>query len=103
PRSESTRHVEIPDGSIFVDAPDLPQPTSWSCALAAASLARLYGVGPDSVEEFMKGMGMKRSGTNPPGIVNYLNKLGLKARIEHDLSDIDLMDLLDEEISTILA
>jgi hypothetical protein len=95
--------VEIPDGSIYVDAPDLPQPTSWSCALAAASLARLYGVGPDSVNEFLKGMGTKRSGTNPPGIVNYLNSLGLKSYIRRGMSDVELMELLDNEIPTILA
>lgn len=95
--------IEIPDGSIDVDAPDLPQPTGWSCALVGASFARLYGVGPDSITEFLKGMGTKRGGTNPSGIVKYLRKLGLKPHIERNMTNTDLKDLLDDEIGTILA
>lgn len=93
---------QIPDGSIYVDAPDLPQPTNYSCALAAASIARMYGVGPDSMDEFMEGMKTKRSGTSPQNIAAYLNTLGLDARIKRKMSKEDLMDLLDEEISTIV-
>ncbi len=95
--------IDIPDGSIYVDAPDLAQPTGFSCALAAASLARLYGVGPDSMTEFMKGMKTKRSGTLPQNIAKYLNELGLDAKIKENMSKEELMDLLDEEVSTILA
>ncbi|MBX9688670.1 MAG: hypothetical protein K2X27_18320, partial [Candidatus Obscuribacterales bacterium] len=78
--------VTIPDGSIYVDAPDLPQPTNYSCALAAASIARMYGVGPGSMEEFMKGMKTKRSGTYARQIVNYMNELGLDASLEKDMT-----------------
>ena len=95
--------IEFPDGSIYVDAPDLPQPTTWSCALVAASFARLYGVGPDSVDEFLKGMKSKRSGTDPAPIAKYLTALGLKARVERDMTRDDLLDLLDQEIGTILC
>ncbi|MBX9724025.1 MAG: C39 family peptidase [Candidatus Obscuribacterales bacterium] len=95
--------IEIPDGSIYVDAPDLPQPNNYSCALAGASLCRLYGVGPDSMTEFMEGMKTKRSGTNAQNISRYMNKLGLDTSIEEGMSNDDLADLLDEEISTILA
>lgn len=94
--------IEIPDGSIYVDAPDLNQPSSYSCALAAASIARLYGVGPGTVEEFVKGMKTKRSGTNAVDITRYMNKIGLDAKIRENMSKEELMDLLDEEVSTIL-
>lgn len=93
---------QIPDGSIYVDAPDLPQPNGYSCALAAASIARMYGVGPDSMDEFMKGMQTKRSGTSPAKIARYMNELGLDARIRRNMSKEDLMDLLDEEIPSVL-
>ena len=99
--STPARH-RIPDGSIFVDAPDLPQPTNYSCALAAASIARMYGVGPDSMDEFMQGMRTKRSGTSPTNIARYLNELGLDARIKRKMTKEDLMDLLDDEIATVL-
>ena len=95
--------IEIPDGSIYVDAPDLNQPTNYSCALAAASIARLYGVGPGTVEEFLRGMKTKRSGTNAVDIARYMNEIGLDAKIQENMSKDDLMDLLDEEVSTILA
>lgn len=95
--------VEIPDGSIYVDAPHLAQPNSYSCALAAASLARLYGVGPDSLDEFMEGMKTRRSGTNPKNIAAYLNKLGLRASIRQGMKKAELLDLLDAEIPSVLA
>lgn len=94
--------IEIPDGSIYVDAPDLNQPSNYSCALAAASIARLYGVGPGTVEEFLEGMKTKRSGTNAVDIARYMRTIGLDAKIAENMSKDELMDLLDEEISTIL-
>lgn len=95
--------IQIPDGSIYVDAPTLMQPNNYSCALAAASIARMYGVGPDSFVEFMQGMKTKKSGTFALNIAAYLNKLGLDARVKNNMSKSELMDLLDEEICTILA
>lgn len=97
-----TETHQIPGGSISVPAPDLPQPTDYSCALAAASIARMYGVGPDSMEEFMQGMNTGVNGTSPPNIVRYLNKLGLRASIQRRMSKETLMKLLDKQISTVL-
>ncbi len=93
---------QIPGGSISVPAPDLPQPTDYSCALAAASIARMYGVGPDSMEEFMQGMNTGVNGTSPGNIVRYLNRLGLRASIQRRMTKESLIKLLDKQISTVL-
>ena len=97
-----TNTHQIPGGSISVPAPDLPQPTDYSCALAAASIARMYGVGPDSMEEFMQGMNTGVNGTSPANIVRYLNRLGLRANIQRRMTREMLMNLLDKQISTVL-
>lgn len=94
---------KMPPGSISVPAPDLPQPTNYSCALAAASIARMYGLGPDSMTEFMKGMKTNRNGTHCYNIAKYLTGLGLDARVERDMTREHLKDLLDRRIASILA
>jgi hypothetical protein len=95
--------VEFPDGSIYVDAPMIQQATNWECAIIAMSFARLYDLGPDNMEDFLKGMGTKRSGTDPDPINKYLRKIGFKSRIETDMTESDLLDLYDEEIGAMLA
>ncbi len=94
---------KIPPGSINVPAPDLPQPNNYSCALAAASIARMYGLGPDSMTEFMKGMKTTRNGTHCYNIAKYLTSLGLDARVERDITQDHLKSLLDQRIASILA
>ncbi|MBY0552285.1 MAG: hypothetical protein K2W95_33710 [Candidatus Obscuribacterales bacterium] len=93
----------IPDGSIVIDAPDLPQPNNYSCALAAASIARMYGLGPDSMDEFMRQMKTTKNGTHCYNIARYLTKLGLDATVERDMTREYLMSLLDQRIASILA
>lgn len=97
------RNRRIPPGSINVPAPDLPQPNNYSCALAAASIARMYGLGPDSMTEFMKGMKTTRNGTHCYNIARYLTSLGLDAKVERNITRDHLKDLLDRGIASILA
>lgn len=85
-KSSGRSFAWMPPGSILVDAPFLNQPSEYSCALAAASIARMYGLGPESSDEFLEGMKTKKSGTSPRNIASYLNKLGLKARIRQRMS-----------------
>lgn len=98
-----TGSVPIPDGSILIDAPDLRQPNNYSCALAAASIGRMYGLGPDSMEDWMRELKTTRNGTHCYNIAKYLTRLGLDARVERNMTREYLMSLLDQRVASILA
>src|SRR5271170_8140337 len=95
--------MEFPDGSVLVDTPLISQSTAWSCAIVGMAYGRAYELGPDNVEDWLKGMGTLRSGTDPGPINKFLRKIGFKSRIETGMTDSDLMDLYDREIGAMLA
>ncbi len=75
-----------------LDLPDIRQPDDYSCwACAAASCARFFGVGPESIAEWKKQLGTtEKNSTDPGRVVQYLRELGLSAEPHQQMTIADL-------------
>ena len=65
----------------LIPVPDIRQPNHFSCGSACAmSVGRgLYGLGPETIEEWEEALGTTLAkSTSPHAIVNYLRSLGLQ-------------------------
>src|ERR1022692_2176214 len=55
--NEADEYKKISDGVIKIPVPNVQQTTNFSCGAAVVqSIMSYFGVGPDSQEEYMKGL-----------------------------------------------
>lgn len=95
-------HNAATANAVDLDADEqVRQEGDWDCGAAAAmSVARHFGVGPDSLEDWSDLLGVKEGlhgrSALPARIVSTLRGLGLDARPLHGLTVDHLADLTDE-------
>lgn len=87
-----TQQQAVKDGEELIDVPDIRQPTAWSCGAAAAMcVGKYFGVGPDSIEEWIQELGTDvEYSTKPRHISDYLARLGLAVTSAQNMTVNDL-------------
>lgn len=89
--------MAIPSPMPRIPLPDLIQSSNYSCgAVCLESIARYFGVGPASEEDFIHLVQSDPDlGTPPPNIIQAAEDLGLVVSEHHNLSLRDLFHFLD--------
>ena len=77
---------------VLDDFPDVRQPTHWSCGAAASmAVGKFFGVGPDTIEEWIDALGTtEEKSTAPQAIIDYLRSLGLDVEVRDGMTIDDL-------------
>ncbi|HVC95256.1 MAG TPA: C39 family peptidase [Pirellulales bacterium] len=104
-QASTARYRSIPDGAIKIPIPTVAQPDESSCGAAALmSVCRYFGVGPDSIDEYVDALGTnERTGTYYKDIVAYARRMGLDASSEFDMTAEQLQDLVGKRIPVICS
>jgi predicted double-glycine peptidase len=100
--------IEIPEGAIKINLPDVVQETDYSCGAAALeTICRYFRVGPggEAQEAWYRHMlhTDPGSGTHPQALANLAKHLGLWVEEYHPCSGVQLRQLLDVQVPVILC
>lgn len=81
-----------PSNPLILGVPDICQPNHFSCGLCATwEVAKFFGVGPDSYDEWQKILGTSvEESTHPERIVKALTDLGLTIEARQNMTYEDL-------------
>lgn len=94
---------DIPAGAIRIPVPDTLQQTDFTCgASSLQAVCKYYGVGPDEEPEFVKDMGMPRTGSDPEHIIRAVEKYRLRYQEFYPMSQARLKACLDRMRPVIL-
>ena len=95
----------INNDTIKVCLPEVQQKTHFSCGAAVVhSICSYWGLGLSSHYDYFPYLETDESyGTLPEKIVNYLRSVGLKCKVQHDMSVINICKALDQHKPVILA
>lgn len=97
--------IETKKSHIKIDMPQIIQTTNYNCGAACLrGIAKYYGVGPDTEDEYIKlCKTTPKDGTTPKNIINAAIKIGLKVEEQHNMTIEELKSILGQKIPVICS